>query len=116
MSTQKNVEELNAMIQEGKLLEAFEKFYHDEVVMRENNKDVREGKEANREYEKQFVNSVKEWHKVDVKSVVAEDDRSVVEWSMDFTFENGQRAQRDQVAIQEWKDGKIVEERFYYDA
>ena len=116
MSVQMNLEQLNSMIPQGKILEAFEEFYSDDIVMRENNENVREGKEENREYERQFVDSVKEFHKADVKSVVVDGNKSVVEWSMDFTFENGQRAKRDQVSIQEWENDKITEERFYYKA
>ncbi|MFZ9387921.1 MAG: hypothetical protein ACO25B_08570 [Chitinophagaceae bacterium] len=43
-----NVEQLNQMILEGKILEAFDKFYSDDVVMQDNNYPQREGKSANR--------------------------------------------------------------------
>ena len=42
----------------GKILEAFESYYHDDVVMSENGAQERVGKDANREYEEQFVNNV----------------------------------------------------------
>ena len=51
-----NVDQLNNMILEGKILDAFEKFYADDVVMQDNDYPVREGKELNRQYEESFVN------------------------------------------------------------
>ncbi|MBT8467735.1 MAG: hypothetical protein KJN97_03205 [Deltaproteobacteria bacterium] len=45
--------ELNEMIAPGNAMEAFEKFYADDVVMKENNQDPRKGKEACRKYEEE---------------------------------------------------------------
>src|SRR6056297_3565804 len=60
-------QELNDMILQGKILEAFDKFYADDVVMEEDDKR-REGKEANREYEEQFVDALQEFHAADIKA------------------------------------------------
>ena len=50
MSAVKQLEqELNQMILSGKALEAFEKFYADDLVMQENDQPPRIGKAANRE-------------------------------------------------------------------
>ena len=46
-----NVDQLNQMILEGKILDAFDKFYAEDVVMQDNNYPVREGKALNRQYE-----------------------------------------------------------------
>lgn len=35
-------------------------------------------------------------------------------WEMDVTFKDGKRRKSAQVAVQGWKDGKIVRERFFY--
>ena len=39
----------------GEILETFERYYADEVVMSENGLEDRVGKDVNREYEKAFV-------------------------------------------------------------
>ena len=49
-----NVDQLNQMILEGKTLEAFEKFYADDVVMQDNDYPARVGKDVNRQYEESF--------------------------------------------------------------
>lgn len=99
----------------GKLLEGFEKYYAEEVIMSENGdpEQTRTGKAANREYEQYFVANA-EFHGVSVGPVIADGKHTAYEMSMDFSF-GGQRMQRTQWAVQEWNDaGQIVNETFYY--
>ncbi len=51
--------ELNQMILNGQALEAFEKYYADDLIMQENNQPPRVGKTANRDFEKQFTQKLK---------------------------------------------------------
>ncbi len=97
----------------GKILEAFESYYHDDVVMSENGAQERVGKDANREYEEQFVNNV-EFHGAEAVSVLIDGDHAAVEWVFDMTPANGSRVQQRQVALQTWRDGKVVREVFYH--
>ena len=97
----------------GQLLETFDRLYDDEVVMSENGGDERVGKAANREYEEAFVNGV-EFHGASVGRVVVDGDEAAVEWSFDFTPKGGERVVQRQVALQTWRDGKVVREDFYH--
>ena len=106
--------QLNEMILTGKALEAFEKFYSDDVVMQENSEEPRKGKAANREYEQQFFASLAEWHDGKIVNSAVNGDTSFSEWYMDVSFKNGARYKMEQVAVRKWKDGKIVHERFFY--
>lgn len=109
-----NVEHLNQMILEGKILDAFEKFYAEEVVMQDNDYPARVGKEINRSYEEAFVNGLTEFRGAKVLNTLLSDDLAVTEWFFDYTHKDyGTRTYR-QLAVQRWKDGKIVEEKFYY--
>ena len=42
-------------------------------------------------------------------------DQAVIEWALDFTDTQGNRVRLEQVAVQEWREGRVVRERFYYD-
>jgi len=108
------VDELNQMILEGKILEAFDKFYADDVVMQDNDYPQRDGKEINRQFEEAFVNGMTEFRGAKVINTIISDGIAVVEWWFDYTHKDyGVRAYT-QVAVQRWKNGKIVEEKFYY--
>ena len=109
-----SVDQLNQMIQEGKVLEAFEKFYGDEVVMQDNDYPARVGKDLNRQYEEAFVGGLTAFRGAKVLNTLISDDLAVTEWWFDYDHKDyGTRTYR-QLAVQRWKNGKIVEEKFYY--
>lgn len=108
------VEDLAKMIGEGKILEAFEKYYAEDVVMQENEDAPRVGKDVNREYEKAFVEGIVEFHGGKTLGIATGDNYSVIESSMDVTHKDWGRIARTQVAVQHWKDGKVISEKFYY--
>ena len=115
-SIKDNVTELNNMILEGKILEAFEKFYSEDVVMQDNEHPVREGKDANRTFEEDFVGSLTEFRGAEVKNVLVSEDAGVatIEWWFDYTHKEWGDRNYTQVSVQQWKDGQIVSEKFLY--
>ena len=98
----------------GKILETFDAYYANDVVMSENQAEERVGKAVNREYEIQFLDNILEFHGAQVGRVVVDGDHAAVEWSFDITFKDGNRVKMQQVAVQTWKDGKIIREDFYH--
>jgi ketosteroid isomerase-like protein len=108
------IDELIQHIRDGKILEAMEEFYADDVVMTEPYHTT-EGKAANIEREKEFLAGVKQWTGFDVTAVAASDTHSFYECSMDWIATDGTSVHVEQVVVAEWRDGRIVRERFYYD-
>ena len=106
--------ELNQMVLTGQAMEAFEKFYADNVVMQENSDPPTEGKDANRKREIEFFSSVEQFHDGAVVAHAVNGDVSFTQWMMDISFKGGQRMKMEQVAVRNWKDGKVVNERFFY--
>lgn len=108
------IHQLNDMFVQGKVLEAFEKFYADDVVMQENEQEPTVGKETNRQREKEFVSKVTEIREAKPLKVAIGVGVTMVEWHLDYTHEDWGVRNYKQVAVQEWIDGKIVKEKFYY--
>lgn len=119
MSLRNEVDNLIEHIKTGKILEAMDRFYADNLTMQENRNPPTVGKAANIEREKQFLAMVKEWQKTDIAAVAVEgtpdDGVSFVEYSFDFISIENKPVRYEQVSVQRWKHGKIVSERFYYD-
>ncbi len=109
----KIVDDLVQMVVAGKTMEAFEKYYADDVVMQEPKGEPRKGKEENRKFEKEFLEGG-ETHEAKALSVATGDDLSMIEWYMDRTDKKYGRVKMYEVAVQRWKDGKIINEKFYY--
>lgn len=105
------------MILEGKILDAFDKFYAEDVVMADKFTGDRVGFETCRKFEEDFVNNLTEFRGAEVldKAVDEENGLAFVKWHFDYTHEEWGNRDYKQVAVQRWEDGKIVHERFIYD-
>ena len=113
MSIRDNVQAVIDGILAGKILETFDQYYAEDVIMTENGASERVGKAANRVYEEAFINGV-EFHGAAVGRVLIEGDLAAVEWTFDLTPNGGERVTQKQVAMQTWKDGQVVREDFYH--
>jgi hypothetical protein len=117
MATYKEkAQEVYNMLFSGKLMEAFEKFYHEDVVMTELGETPRVGKNVNREYESKFLSSVKAVHGAGIDSIASDEENKTVHienW-MDIEFADGNRVRMEQVAVQKWDGDFIVAEKFYH--
>ncbi|MFY0688710.1 MAG: nuclear transport factor 2 family protein [Cyclobacteriaceae bacterium] len=102
----------------GDLLAAFEKYYHEDVVMEEPSFGKTEGKQANREREKSFAGMIKDFHGGGLKSISANEEEATTatESWMEATFQDGNRVKMEQVSIKKWEGDKVIHERFYYNA
>lgn len=108
------INHLNQLVLEGKTMEAFELYYHDDVIMQENEQNPTIGKEDNRQREMTFLNSVTEFRGAAILSTAASDDVSFVKWHFDYTHKDWGIRNYTQVSVQNWKDGKIIREQFFY--
>ena len=118
MSYLQKAQDLYSMIGQGKMLDAFEKFYHEDVVMVEATGHVREGKDTNREFEKQWMAGIEAMHDGGVTAITSDEDNGItmVEAWTDVTLKEGGRMKMEEVCVQKWQGDQIIHERFYYNA
>jgi hypothetical protein len=111
------VRDLVSYIQNGRIIDAMYEFYAPDVRMQENNNPPTDGLEANVQRERQFLSYVKQWKgfEADAVAVDASRGRTLVQSRLEFDAVDGKTVKMDQVAVQTWRDGKIVHEKFYYD-
>ena len=114
-SLREKVDDLNNRILQGDILGAFDEYYHDDVTMTDAGQEPRVGKPANREFEEMFVNGLTEFRgaKIYGSGVDEENNKSYTEWHFDYSHSSFGDQKYDQVAVQTWKDGKIIDEKFY---
>ena len=74
MGLREKVGEVIEYVQSGKIVEAMETFYHDDISMQENSGEPTVGLAQNIEREKQFLAQVKDWHGFAAQSVGIEGD------------------------------------------
>ena len=115
MSIDTKVQQLVTLVEAGQITEAIETLYAPDVAMQENLAAPVIGRAANIERERAFFGSIT-LHQNTARSVIVGEDRAVINWLLDFTGADGKRYVIDELAIQQWKDGQIVHERYVYDS
>ena len=115
MSTRERVLDLVSYVEQGRILDAIREFYADDVVMQDNLNPPTVGKAANLERERAFFGAI-QVHEHRALSVLVDGDRATINWLFQFTGADGVRYRMDQLALQQWRDGRIVRERFVYDS
>ena len=116
ITLQQRLNDLFSYIRQGKIIEAMTEFYEQDAQMQENANPPTVGLAANIEREKQFMSGVKEWKGFNVAASAVGDNVTFYECSLDFIATTGQPVHMEQVVVSRWNNGKIVHERFYYDA
>jgi SnoaL-like domain len=115
--------ELVALCKQGKNLEAIEKFYSPNIV------SIEVCGDENMPARMQGIEAIKgknKWwfenhtiHGGDASGPFPKDDKFIVHYKMDITAKAGpmagQRMQIEEAALYTVKDGKIVQEEFFYD-
>jgi hypothetical protein len=117
VSTKEHVEKLISLVERGEFLEAIEKYYASDATMQENLQlPLRTGLPALLENERLALTTrFKILHQSRAASFVVDGDRAAINWIFEVTEHSGKHWLLDEVAYQEWQDGKIIRERFYYD-
>ncbi|KAN0029380.1 hypothetical protein ACTFIV_011271 [Dictyostelium citrinum] len=106
-----NLKSIIKGIQDNRILEVFDKFYHDEIVMYENGDSTnRVGKVANRKAEESFVKNAT-IHEAKLLKTIIDGDNTAYEMYMDFTY-GEHRIKKSQWAFQQWSNGLIIKEEF----
>ena len=111
---EKSLNELNGLVLGGHALEAFDKYYHNDVEMQENSQPGTKGKDANRQREIEFLGNVLEFRAATIDGMAITGSTSFVIWSYDYTHKEWGVRKYTQVAVQQWKEGKIIKEQFFY--
>ena len=116
MSYYDKAKDIYDMMAQGKMLDAFNKYYHKDVVMVEASGETRKGKAANLKFQEDFMGMIKDVHGSGIKVITADEKKAItmVESWMDVTMKDGKRSTMEEVAVQKWEDGQIIHERFYY--
>lgn len=106
--------QLNQLLLDGKPMEAFERFYAEDIVMQENTDPPIVGKTRNRAREQAFFGSIARFDRIELLGWAAGDGVTYSEWIYELVFHDGRRLTMTEVSARRWRDGQVVHERFYY--
>lgn len=101
------------MTEQGHSMDAFEKFYADNLDKADVDGVVVLGKEANRQVGYELLSKVQQVRRFEFRGCIVTGNRAFVVWYIDIDHADFGPIVFNQVAIQDWENGKIVKERFY---
>lgn len=107
-------QKLNNELMHHRFMSAFDAMYADDVQMQENTCAPVVGKAANLQRQLAFYDSVEEFHESRLLGFAVSGNRSYSEWEFEFTLKNGVRVTMAEVCARQWRDGKVIFERFYW--
>lgn len=109
------VNDLNSLIKKGEIMEAFEKYYGEDVVIQENGNSPLTGKGENRKRGIVLLNDIDEFFGAEIISSAFENGLSMTEWAIDIKSKStNMRKIIYRVNVQHWKDDKIINEKLYF--
>jgi len=115
MPSQHRVSEFVAAVSEGRHVEAIEAFYAEDATMKENLGPERRGRDVLIQQERAVLDRLTTIVTQHVGVVLIDGDHVVINWVFEMTGRDGSVRRMDELALQTWRDDRIVEEQFYYD-
>lgn len=110
------LQEMLSILREGRMTEGQEKYFADEVVTQEGGNPPLKGKQAAIERLNKFRETigVAGFVSYDIGEVAVVGNTSFYDATLSLKLNNGETIRLEQVVKTEWRDGKIVKERYYH--
>lgn len=102
-------------VEDGRYVEAIERYYAPEASMRENGAEPRQGLAALVANEQAVLARFATIKASRLGPVLVDGDQVAITWAFDFALPDGGALRLEEVAWQRWDGDKVVEERFFYD-
>ncbi|MEM9570559.1 MAG: hypothetical protein AAF996_03775 [Pseudomonadota bacterium] len=114
---QENLTHLNTlldMLAEGQFVQGMERYFDANVTIQEVGQSPKSGRDRNIAVEKELLAGVSEFIQYTAHSKGAGGDKTFYEATMEFKTTEGQHVVQNQAVVTTWKNGKIVDERYYH--
>lgn len=103
----------NLLVQQNRFMEALDRFYDDEVISTDNLNPPNVGRAALTAEMQDFIANAT-IKKVELVSIIVEDNLSVSNWYYVFDHKKFGKINTHQLSVQRWKDNKIIQENHFY--
>ena len=114
---QQNLARLNSllgMLKQGQFVEGMEAFFAPDVTIQEVGQAPKTGRDLTIAVEKELLEGVSEFIQYRAHSIGAGGDKTFYEATMEFKTNDGHHIVQNQAVVTTWKDGKIIDERYYH--
>lgn len=114
-TVENNLKHVISLLKEAKFIEAMNTYLDDDVVLQEANGEAKHGKEFCVKFEQDFIdNQLAEFIRYEVGNYAVNGNHSYYDAVMELNLKDGSTMLSEQIVATEWKDGKIIRERYYH--
>lgn len=106
----------NALTAQGKILDSIDQFYADDCVFIEPDGSRRNSRKDQRAHLEGFFASLKSFEGATLHGQAVGDNVSMSEWTFKMTGGDGKAIVWHEVLVRNWRNGKVVSEKFYTQA
>lgn len=115
MNLPEKVKAFSQLVINGETVKAMEQYYAESVIMQENEDAPRKSKNACIDHEKAMLKKTRSAAAKLLNQAVDEDNGIVFsEWEYLFVSHTGTTLKLTEISIQQWSEGLITKEKFYY--
>lgn len=113
MTLKEQLTQLDGLVTQGKILDAVDQFFHNDIVTKDVKEEEVKGKAAKRKMLEGFVDSIAKVNGITLLSSAVGDYTTLSEYIIDFDMKGGSKLYWNEVIRRTWKDGKVINERYY---
>ena len=106
----------NALTAQGKIIDSIDQFYADDCVFIEPDGSSRTSKAAERAHLEGFFASLQGFESATLHGQAVGDNFSASEWTFKMIAGDGSPIVWKETLVRNWRDGKIVSEKYYTQA
>nr|WP_070960483.1 hypothetical protein [Hyphomonas sp. Mor2] len=108
------LDRLLGLLENGQFIEGMETFFDPDVTIQEVGQAPKTGRDLTIAVEKELLEGVSEFIQYSAHSKGAGGDKTFYEATMEFKTKEGQHVVQNQAVVTTWKNGKIIDERYYH--
>lgn len=113
VNLKERVETLDQKVVQGEILEAVNAFFHPQVITKEGNGAETIGLNEKIAKLKQFFQGISSVNDIKLHSQAVGDNVTMSEFTFDLTQADGGHILWNEVLRRKWKDGLVIDERYY---
>lgn len=109
-----HLDQLLGLLKQGQFVEGMQAFFDPNVTIQEVGQAPKTGRDHTIAVEEELLEGVSEFIQYSAHSKGAGGDKTFYEATMEFKTTDGQHVVQNQAVVTTWKDGKIIDERYYH--
>ncbi len=113
MSIKKKLTSLDKMVTEGNIIDAFDKYFHDDVVTHSDSGDRSKNKSQKREWLVKFFQLVQKVDRVELHGQTITGNVSHSKFTFEFTTTWGAKLLWEEIIRRTWKDNVVIDEYYF---